>query len=118
MAGVLWNGQVWAILERDDGSYVVKPGDSVGDAKVRAIGRSEMVVADASGKQDVQLRGLALAASAVQPAAAAPQYGRPGLPAWQQTYGVAPQTGVQQPAPAATGRVRERRGRRYADQDQ
>ena len=114
MAGVLWNGQVWAILENNTGSYIVKPGDSVGEARVQAIGRGEMVVADATGKQDVQLRGLALPPSAVQPGAAAPGYGQPGLPSWRPEYGgVSPRTSTGSPGATMSigGRSRSRRDR-------
>jgi len=114
MAGVLWNGQVWAILENNTGSYIVKPGDSVGEARVQAIARGEMVVADATGKQDVQLRGLALPPSAVQAGAAAPGYGQPGLPSWRPEYGgVSPRTSTGSPGATMSigARARSRRDR-------
>lgn len=110
MAGVLWNGQVWAILERDGSSYIVKPGDSVGEARVHAIGRAEMVVADATGRHDVDLRGLAVAAPAAAPGPTPTAYGQPSLPAWQPTYGQE----TTRTQPATTG-GRARRGHRFEE---
>jgi len=69
MAGILWDGRVWAILETDDGqSRVVKPGDVLDDgSRVAAISRDSMVVAQAGQRQTVGMKG--------KPAPAAPAGG-------------------------------------------
>jgi len=65
MSGILFDGRVWAILETDDGqSRVVKPGDVMDNgARVAAVSRDSMVIAQAGQRQNVELKGKPLAAA-------------------------------------------------------
>jgi hypothetical protein len=51
MAGVLHNGRVWAIYEREGVSYIVKPGDPVGAEIITAIAPDHLVLRDPDGHE-------------------------------------------------------------------
>lgn len=69
MSGILFDGRVWAILETDDGqSHVVKPGDVMENgARVAAVSRDSMVIAQAGQRQNVELKGKPVPAATVTP---------------------------------------------------
>jgi hypothetical protein len=51
MAGMLHNGRVWAIYERDGVGLVVKPGDPVQDETVIAITKDYIVLRSLDGRE-------------------------------------------------------------------
>ncbi|KPJ62912.1 hypothetical protein AMK68_04370 [candidate division KD3-62 bacterium DG_56] len=51
MAGMLHNGRVWAIYEKDGISQIVKPGDPVGDETVIAIGTDHLILRSLDGRE-------------------------------------------------------------------
>lgn len=51
MAGMLHNGRVWAIYEKDGVSQIVKPGDPVGDETVIAIGTDHLILRSLDGRE-------------------------------------------------------------------
>lgn len=60
VAGLLFNDGAWAILEEDDRSFIVKPGDVVDGNRITAIGPDAIFVTDADGRRwRVNLRPLA-----------------------------------------------------------
>jgi hypothetical protein len=59
VAGVLFNDQAWGILEDEQGSFIVKPGDVVDGVRITAIARDAILIVDEDGKRwSVSLRGL------------------------------------------------------------
>jgi hypothetical protein len=82
MAGIIWDGGIAAILVDQDKSYVVRPGDVIGNMKVMSIRRSSLTLQIGRDRQEeVFLRpavpGLRRAAAA--PPTVGPGYG-PGVP--------------------------------------
>jgi hypothetical protein len=51
MAGVLWDGGVVAILVDENKSYVVRPGDVIGNMQVQSIKRNSMTLRIGRGPQ-------------------------------------------------------------------
>jgi hypothetical protein len=51
MAGMLHNGRVWAIYEIEGESYIVKPGDPVGDEIITAIGTDYLTLRSYDGEE-------------------------------------------------------------------
>jgi len=83
-AGVLWDHQVWAIIETEKTTAVVQPGDTVEGDTVRAISPQGLVLAIKGGEEvDVPLRGRI--GSAPRAPLTAPE-GRPGLPGPPPSY--------------------------------
>jgi len=86
MAGVLWNDRVYAIIETDNATAVVQPGDTVDGRTVRSISPQEAILASKSGEEvKVPLRGAMGMAPRVAPAATPP--GRPALPVPEEAGG-------------------------------
>jgi len=78
-AGVLWDHQVYAIIETEKTVAVVQPGDTVDGDTVRAISPQGLVLAVKGGEEvEVPLRSRP-AGTARPPSPARPQT-RPGLP--------------------------------------
>jgi hypothetical protein len=58
VAGVKFNGGAWAILVRENESFVVKPGDVIEGTRITAISRDSVYVTDPDDQQwQVPLRG-------------------------------------------------------------
>ena len=58
VAGVKFNGGAWAILVRENESFVVKPGDIIEGTRITAISRDSVYVTDPDDQQwQVPLRG-------------------------------------------------------------
>jgi hypothetical protein len=60
VAGLLFNDGAWAILEQENQTFIVKPGDMVDGNRITAIGPDSIFVTDAQGRRwQVNLRSLA-----------------------------------------------------------
>jgi len=60
VAGVLFNERPWAILEEQNETFVVKPGDVVDGLRITAIARDSIFLVDPEGRRwQVPLRGVA-----------------------------------------------------------
>jgi hypothetical protein len=58
VAGVVFNDQAWGILEDQQGSFIVKPGDVVDGVRIAAIARDSILVVERDGTRLlVPLRG-------------------------------------------------------------
>ena len=81
-AGVLWNNQVWAIIETEKTTAVVQPGDVVEGNTVRAISPQGLILAIQGGEEvDVELAGRGAASRPrAAPAGMSTPPGRPSLP--------------------------------------
>ena len=51
MVGMLHNGRIWAIYEKDGISQIVKPGDPVGDETVVAVGTDYLILRSLDGRE-------------------------------------------------------------------
>lgn len=59
VAGLLFDDQAYAILEEEDQTFIVKPGDVVDGVRITAIARDSVYLVDADGRRwAVPLRGL------------------------------------------------------------
>jgi len=59
VAGLLFNDQAYAILEQEDETFIVKPGDVVDGIRITAIARDSIYLVDEDGQRwAVPLRGL------------------------------------------------------------
>ena len=59
VAGLLFDDQAYAILEEDEETFVVKPGDVVDGIRITAIARDSIFLVDSEGRRwQVPLRGL------------------------------------------------------------
>jgi len=80
VAGVLFNERAWAILEEDEETFVVKPGDIVDGIQITAIAREAIYLVDPDGRRwEVPLRGTGPAAE-MRPSDATYLGGMPELP--------------------------------------
>jgi hypothetical protein len=59
VAGIMWDGQAYALLQLDDQMYVVRPGDTVGGYHIDAITRDSVVISnkEVGGEIQVLLEG-------------------------------------------------------------
>ena len=65
VAGLMFNDGAWAILEQENQSFIVKPGDIIDGNRITAIGPDSIFVTDAQGRRwQVILRALAPTAGA------------------------------------------------------
>lgn len=59
VAGLLFDDQAYAILEEEEQTFIVKPGDVVDGVRITAIARDSVYIVDADGRRwAVPLRGL------------------------------------------------------------
>ena len=80
VAGVMFNERPWAILEEEDKTFIVKPGDVVAGIRITAIARDSIFLLDPEGRRwRVPLRGLGLGVERAS-AAASRTAGMPELP--------------------------------------
>jgi hypothetical protein len=54
-AGLVWNGSVYGLLEMGGETYIVRPGDKVGDYTVSAITRNAIVLYNAELKKFIEI---------------------------------------------------------------
>jgi len=68
VAGLMFNDGAWAILEQENQSFIVKPGDMVDGNRITAIGPDSLFVTDSQGRRwQVDLRSLASPEGTVVP---------------------------------------------------
>jgi hypothetical protein len=64
----MFNDGAWAILEQENQSFIVKPGDMVDGNRITAIGPDSLFVTDSQGRRwQVDLRSLASPEGTVVP---------------------------------------------------
>jgi hypothetical protein len=77
VAGLMFNDGAWAILEQENQSFIVKPGDVVDGNRITAIGPDSLFVTDPQGRRwRVDLRSLA----STEGAAVSSSSNVPGMP--------------------------------------
>jgi hypothetical protein len=75
VAGLLFDDGAWAILEQDNQTFIVKPGDIVDGNRITAIGPDSIFVTDNQGRRwRVDLRALAPQGGSTAPSSV------PGMP--------------------------------------
>jgi len=80
VAGVMFNERPWAILEEEDETFIVKPGDVVDGIRITAIARDSIFLLDSEGRRwQIPLRGLGLSMERAS-SAAMRTAGMPELP--------------------------------------